>query len=117
MTKSAFSRESGTDDYRIMRHLFSEAMKSSTTDGRWRIHSTVSDPGKTMLTAYYHVIEADVIKYQSFDYSDGKYNNHVFTFHQDVDREDDCLPNTLVQLRAADADLGSPAAYRSPERP
>ena len=93
MSKSAFSRESGSDDYHIMRHLFSEAMKSSTTDGRWRIYSTFSDPGRTMVTAYYHAIEGDIIKCQSFDYSDGKYNSHIFTFEQDADREDDCPPN------------------------
>lgn len=91
MTKSAFSRENGTDDYHILRHLFTEAMKSSTTDKRWQIHSTFSDPGNTMVTAYYHVLEGDIIKCQSFDYDDGKYTRHIFTFDQDVDRTDDCL--------------------------
>jgi hypothetical protein len=97
VTKSAFSRESGMDDYHIMRQLFTEAMKSSTTDKRWQIHSTFSDPGRTMVTAYYHVLEGDIIKCQSFDYEDGKYKSHIFTFDQDVDRTDDCLPNSKDQ--------------------
>ncbi len=101
MTKSAFSRESGMDDYHIMRHLFTEAMKSSTTDKRWQIHSTFSDPGRTMVTAYYHVLEGDVIKCQSFDCEDGEYKRHIFTFDQDVDHTYDCLPNAKADLAPA----------------
>jgi hypothetical protein len=104
MTKSAFSRESGYDDYHIMRHLFSEARRSCTTDKRWQIHSTFSDPGVTMLTAYYHVYEGDVIKCQSFDYdvASGKYNRHIFTFEQDVDScESD--PSNVTDHRAQSA--------------
>ena len=97
MTKSAFSRESGRDDYHIMRHLFNEAMKSSVSDKRWAISSTFSDPGHTMMTEYYHRESGDMIQCQSFDYADGKYQRHIFTFKQDVDRESDLPSNSIVE--------------------
>jgi len=42
-----------------------------------------------MLTQYEHAESGDRIKCQSFDYEDGEYRKHIFTFDQDVDVNDD----------------------------
>lgn len=101
MTKSATTTECGRDDYHIMRHLFTEAMQSSITDERWRIFATYSDPGRTMLTQYEHVESGDRIRCESFDYEQGKYRKHIFTFHQGVDENADS-PNAKISGPAGD---------------
>lgn len=106
MTKSAFSHGFCMDDYHILRHLFNEAMKSSISDKRWAISATFSDPGTTMLTEYYHIDSGDMIQCQSFDYADGKYQRHIFTFKQDVDRESDSPSNPSDQRADQETSYG-----------
>jgi hypothetical protein len=79
--KAASSSE-GSDEYRVLRHLFSEAVESSVGDRRWIFFGSNTEPEHRVVTEYMHEHTRDRIKCESDDYEDGKYRRHLFTYRQ-----------------------------------
>ncbi len=70
------------DTYRVLRHLFTEAMESSTGDKRWHFYGSNTDPEREVATEYEHATTGDRIKCESSRYLAGEYQRHVFTYQQ-----------------------------------
>ena len=89
MATSAASHEATaiTDKYAMLRHVFSEAMRSSVTDKRWGLSSCYTDPGRIVMTEYAHKVSSDKISCESFDHDTetGEYRKHLFKFSQGSD--------------------------------
>ncbi len=66
--------------YAVLRHLFSEAMESSTGDKRWSFYGSHTDPGNEIATEYVHEFTGDRIRCVSSDYDGKTYRHQWFTF-------------------------------------